>query len=183
MLTDEDVADALRLKKANQVMRLVLRGELPPPLVFGNQRRWLKQDLAAWLKVAAKDRWAMGLEESAPVPLRKPDRVPPCLEFMAADLQMECYTTGIYFLFMGDNIQYLGISLKPMKRVNAHRNGDGTTEKKDFDTVFYYPCPIGELFEKEKVLVAMLDPPLNIALRRKGSHGGEKNAEGANVGE
>ncbi len=63
--------------------------------------------------------------------------------------------SGIYFLFRGDDLVYIGQSINVLGRVTAH------TSDKDFDSFAYLPCPEKELLAVEALYINEFKPLLN----------------------
>jgi hypothetical protein len=63
---------------------------------------------------------------------------------------------GIYFLFKEGNLQYVGKSVNIAQRIGTH------TITKDFDSYAYIEVPEKQLDLKEKELISLFRPPLNI---------------------
>ena len=69
---------------------------------------------------------------------------------------------AIYFLVLNLEVVYVGVSIRPLHRITEHAEGTPSTPKKDFDRAAFLPTSVEELFERELVFIAMLNPPLNI---------------------
>jgi hypothetical protein len=65
---------------------------------------------------------------------------------------------GVYFLFDGDEIVYVGQSTDVHSRVASHR-----LSWKQFDSYTYIPCRIDQLTELEGYYIKILQPQLNRA--------------------
>lgn len=62
---------------------------------------------------------------------------------------------GIYFLYKGVDIKYVGKANNVVTRVLQHHG------VKDFDRVYFLPCPLDHLSNVESVFIRYLNPPLN----------------------
>lgn len=68
-------------------------------------------------------------------------------------------TVGIYFLFKGDEIVYVGQSLNIFHRVEGHK-AEGS---KEFDSACFFECPVDKLDEYEIIAIRALAPKYNKA--------------------
>ena len=75
---------------------------------------------------------------------------------------------GVYMLYLGDKLQYIGQSRSIMERVAAHTK----MASFDFDSVRVFPCAEADLTRKEAEAIRTLEPPCN---REYPSHGGLKH--------
>lgn len=65
--------------------------------------------------------------------------------------------SGIYFLYKGDVLQYIGQSICVIDRVNNHIKD----KEKDFDSAYFIPVEIDQLNHVETFLINHLNPVLN----------------------
>lgn len=63
---------------------------------------------------------------------------------------------GVYLLFNGDTVVYVGKSLDPEKRIGIH-----LTTKKDVDSYYIYPCSVEDLDEMESKYILKYLPKYN----------------------
>lgn len=63
---------------------------------------------------------------------------------------------GIYFLYLGDSLQYIGQSIEPSARIVQHKKMGKT-----FDRVYFLPTPTENLLQVEGELIKKYRPPLN----------------------
>jgi hypothetical protein len=63
---------------------------------------------------------------------------------------------GIYFLYLGDELQYIGQSIEPSARVVQHKK-----KGKKFDRIFFMPAPVDSLLQIESDLIKKHRPSLN----------------------
>jgi len=80
---------------------------------------------------------------------------------------------GIYFLCKGGKIQYIGQATNVANRVKAHVS-EGV---KDFDSVFFITCPVGNLNALESSLIKYFKPEANKALKGEPSESDILSAE------
>lgn len=67
--------------------------------------------------------------------------------------------SGVYFLFQGDTLVYIGKTITYHKRLGDHiRNKVG-----QFDRATFVPVPVSDLAFMEGVYIATYRPPLNIS--------------------
>ena len=64
--------------------------------------------------------------------------------------------SGIYFLCLNGKIQYIGQSVNVSNRVAQHISEN----KKEFNQIFFTPCPENQLNDLEGFLVRKFNPPL-----------------------
>jgi hypothetical protein len=76
--------------------------------------------------------------------------------------------SGIYFLFQGDTLVYIGQSKNVEKRISTHNI--------DYDSYRVIPCAIPDLLRYEKRLINYFKPELN------GNPGGKREGAGRKVG-
>lgn len=80
------------------------------------------------------------------------------LNFKQSNLPAPKWVTGIYFLFDGDEIVYVGQSVDIMTRVGAH------LRDKVFDSFNYIECDLCDLNNLEATYILELKPKYNQAL-------------------
>lgn len=67
---------------------------------------------------------------------------------------------GVYMLFKGSEIRYVGRSVSVYRRMNDHDRAS-----KDWDSFRIWPCPDwAEAAELERRLIEVYQPPLNVAM-------------------
>lgn len=72
------------------------------------------------------------------------------------DVSRNLLPTGVYFLYLGGVLQYIGQSVEPATRLSQHRHSG-----KVFDRAFILPVPAFMLDEVEGSLIRHFRPPLN----------------------
>lgn len=72
------------------------------------------------------------------------------------DVSRNLLPTGVYFLYLGDRLQYIGQSVEPATRLSQHRHSG-----KAFDRAFVIPVPAFMLDNVEGALIRYFRPPLN----------------------
>ena len=76
---------------------------------------------------------------------------------------MKAIIAGVYFLFDGKDIVYVGQSADIFRRIYEHSSGRAKGEKKKFDTWEYIEIPDeAERFRAENLLILALRPKYNI---------------------
>ena len=76
---------------------------------------------------------------------------------------MKAIIAGVYFLFDGKEIVYVGQSADIFRRIYEHSSGRAKGEKKKFDTWEYIEIPDeAERFRAEHLLILALRPKYNI---------------------
>ena len=93
--------------------------------------------------------------------LKKARNVPNCLREVTGifDITGEYNRSGIYFLCLGDSLQYIGQSVNVHIRVSQH--------SKEYDQVLFLPWPADDLDRIEGALIRYLEPPCNGRGNRK----------------
>ncbi len=72
------------------------------------------------------------------------------------DVSSNLLPTGVYFLYLGGKLQYIGQSIEPASRLSQHRHSG-----KVFDRAYIIPVPAFELDRVEGALIRHFRPPLN----------------------
>lgn len=80
------------------------------------------------------------------------------LNFKQSNLPAPKWVTGIYFLFDGDEIVYVGQSVDIMTRIGAH------LRDKIFDSFNYIECGLRDLNNLEATYILELKPKYNTTL-------------------
>jgi len=71
---------------------------------------------------------------------------------------------GVYLLFNGDVVQYVGMSRNPLKRVAGHAKRAAIP----FDRYWIHPCAsVDDARALEAHMIVLLDPPSNVLLKPK----------------
>ena len=165
LLTIQSVAKMLDMTP-KRVRNLWRDGLLPSPIEFGGLTLWLHADIVVLVNLLSRE-YRHYVERAVPDGPKSVGIKHPALSPVREYLVSESSSPGIYFLVKDEQIVYVGSSLNPSKRIGQHRTGTRSTAAKDFDSSFVLPTPIEDLIETEKKFVALIDPPLNIALRRE----------------
>lgn len=63
--------------------------------------------------------------------------------------------SGVYLLFKGDELVYVGKSINLFSRISTH------TQSKRFDSFWFINCPKETMDESERKLIDLLQPPEN----------------------
>lgn len=72
------------------------------------------------------------------------------------EVRREAYrVSGVYFLFKGDDLLYIGQSKNLMRRLGDHAS------QINFDSYAIFPCPSEDLDHTERSLILKFLPPLN----------------------
>lgn len=93
----------------------------------------------------------MAQAENVPFELSQVSKVYEC-DF---ESDYSVFRPGVYFLYKGSCLQYIGQSISILNRIRSHR------EDKDFDKVFYIPVSEEDLDHVETHLINKYKPPLN----------------------
>jgi predicted DNA-binding transcriptional regulator AlpA len=166
LLTSAQVGELLGIRHWT-VERLAKQGRLPSPVVFDKEYRWLHQDIVRLVNLLAKERSSIPRHFTAPPKNPIGDKpLPDALEPFRDKLGLDCKLPAVYFLIHNNAVVYVGISVEPVRRVQQHREGTRLMAAKEFEYAFFLPTPIEEIFEAEKLFVALLNPVLNVSLKR-----------------
>jgi hypothetical protein len=122
----------------------------------GEVKRWISENLI--VRVGGKS-----IPESISIHPRCPDpyETPPqSIQNIPALQQIPAVwcQPGVYFLCLGSEVVYVGQSVNPTVRADVHAK---SSERKNFDRVYVFPCPESELKEVEAAFIKKLRPPLN----------------------
>jgi hypothetical protein len=74
--------------------------------------------------------------------------------------------TGVYFLLLGQMVQYIGQSNRVFDRIRAHRR----TQQIPFDRWFILPVPLADLDTVEAMYIRAFNPAFNRGQRRRPGH-------------
>ena len=97
------------------------------------------------------------LDFSLPVnPLTIPHELSTIKGLMELPISAICNIPGIYFLYLGDKLQYIGQSVNIIQRVSTHIRD----QQKEFDRAYFMICDEENLDHLEGTLVRKLKPPL-----------------------
>ncbi len=69
--------------------------------------------------------------------------------------------TGVYFLFRGKEIVYVGATINIIPRISEHCNGSRDKVKKEFDSFSYIECSGKNLVELEEYYIEKYSPIYN----------------------
>lgn len=100
----------------------------------------------------------MDLSKGKRVSAKEAAALPQALEGLdgVTDVSQFLLPPGIYFLYLGDQLQYIGQSLEPSARIIQHKKAG-----KRFDRVFFLPTHRDLLLSVESELIKRHRPPLN----------------------
>jgi predicted GIY-YIG superfamily endonuclease len=152
-----------------QVMAMVETGEFIPPMLFGEEKRWMKADVYRYLKMRASALYHMRVDLKAKkVLIDNPEWTdfPEELVEIHAGLQDYQYVRRfpcVYFLINFGTVVYVGQSKNLPSRIAQHRQGSKHTPKKDFNRVVYLPVREEELNAAETRYIKKLQPKWNIS--------------------
>ncbi|MFL9904389.1 GIY-YIG nuclease family protein [Paraburkholderia fungorum] len=127
-----------------------------PLFRLADVRRWMieAQVLQECLGVKSQDSFTLRVISDKPnvadlpIELRSVGKV--------FDVSNNLLPTGVYFLYLGGVLQYVGQSIEPATRLSQHRHSG-----KVFDRAFVIPMPAFMLDRVEGALIRHFRPPLN----------------------
>lgn len=140
--TDKEVADQLRISVRTLYRTRDSVSDFPRPLAILGLNRWHSGDIKEWI---TQNRPELLADE---VPL-----VALCPEPVSG-------RSGVYMLFKGNALIYIGQSINVDVRISQHRS-DG----KDFDGMQYVPCSKERLRALEARYIRAYNPALNFQMK------------------
>lgn len=100
----------------------------------------------------------MDLKQGKRVSAKEAAAIPDALAELDGVIDVSAFflPPGIYFLYLGDRLQYIGQSVEPSARIIQHKR-----KGKKFDRVMFLPTPRHDLLRVESELIKKHRPPLN----------------------
>jgi hypothetical protein len=157
--TADEVVNSLKgLISAERLLELAEAGYAPSYRIDGGAVRFVLREIKDYVAESlVKKRGGLSFPEMLPVPvpiaqlaITRPTALIgiPHLQWLKAS------HPGVYFLVKAGEVVYVGQSINVYGRIGSHVD-------KDFDEVFWFPVPAGELNSVEAAFIRLLKPPLN----------------------
>jgi hypothetical protein len=147
-----------------RIGELCKSGHMPHVYIDGSGPLFSYNDTIAWIRKNLVNKHDGNPIEPLPVLFdANPHDVPRALALLAKKLihLPACCLSGIYFLCSGNEVVYVGQSIRVGARSHSHRD-------KKFDTILVLPVPQEDLNRVEAAFIGLLKPKYNKTLHRSG---------------
>ncbi len=168
LLTLEDVGWMLSMGKG-EARRLLVAGELPPPMKFGKLLRWHRGDIQSLVERKRKiliDEFYYKFNPAKVDPTASPATdVPEELQTVQGAIQEYhgfAHAHCVYFLLRLGVVVYVGKTKQLGIRVGQHLKGSNKTPKKDFTRVLYMLVEPDKVDAAEVYYIKTLTPEYNL---------------------
>lgn len=148
-----------------RIEELCKSGHMPHVYIDGRGPLFSYNDTVAWIRKNLISKHGGNPIEPLPVLFNaNPADVPRELSLLHDRLIYlpACSFSGVYFLCSGNEVVYVGQSIRVSARANAHKD-------KKFDTILVLPVPLDDLNRVEAAFIGLLKPKYNKTLHWSGA--------------